>query len=70
MPIIKKRVSDPIEYVRAAIATVICDFAPILGQQNARNFLVPLLTELIKDESSEVNYVSILLSYLFVVHAV
>jgi len=54
MPCVRERVFDNSELVRAAIATVICNFAQLLGKDQTVVVLLPLLLDLLRDRSSEV----------------
>ena len=54
MPSLRLLVGDPSEHVRASMAGVINDLAPILGRDDTVEQLLPMLLELLRDESSDV----------------
>ena len=54
MPSLRLLVNDASEHVRASLAAVVNDLAPILGREDTVEFLLPMLLELLRDESSEV----------------
>lgn len=54
IPSLRLLVNDPSEHVRASMAGVINDLAPILGRDDTVEQLLPMLLELLRDESSDV----------------
>jgi serine/threonine-protein phosphatase 2A regulatory subunit A len=54
MPSLRMLVTDTSEHVRASMAGVINDLAPILGRDDTVEQLLPMLLELLRDESSDV----------------
>ena len=49
-----KLVTDPSVHVRASLAEAVCKIAPVVGQDNSIDHLVPIVTQLIKDANTEV----------------
>ena len=54
IPSLRLLVNDTSEHVRASMAGVINDLAPILGRDDTVEQLLPMLLELLRDESSDV----------------
>ena len=52
LPIVKELVNDPNPHVKTALAGVIMNLAPILGQENTTEHLLPLFLTQLKDEVS------------------
>lgn len=50
LPIVKDLVNDPNPHVKTALAGVIMNLAPILGQANTTEDLLPLFLIQLKDE--------------------
>ena len=51
-PMNKELVNDPNPHVKTALAGVIMNLAPILGQENTTEHLLPLFLTQLKDEVS------------------
>lgn len=54
IPTSQKLVSDSSEFVRAFLAADINHLAPVLGREQAVQYVLPLLLNLLRDENSEV----------------
>lgn len=54
IPSLRLLVNDASEHVRASMAGVVNDLAPILGREDTVELLLPMLLELLRDESSDV----------------
>ena len=52
LPIVKELVTDQNSHVKTALAGVIMNLAPILGQENTIEHLLPLFLTQLKDEVS------------------
>lgn len=54
LPCVKELASDSSQYVRAALAGVVMELAPVLGRQPTIDALLPVFLALLKDEFPEV----------------
>ena len=54
IPISTKLVTDPSVHVRASLAEGVCMIAEIIGSENSIDHLIPVVSQLIKDQHTEV----------------
>ena len=54
LPSVKELAADTSHYVRAVLASVAMELAPVLGKQHTIEHLLPVLLSLLKDDSQEV----------------
>ena len=54
LPCVKELSSDSSQYVRAALAAVVMELAPVLGKAATIDSLLPVFLSLLKDEYPDV----------------
>lgn len=54
LPCVQQLVNDTSEHVKAALASVISDLAPLLGPEATKFQLIPMLQPLLKDQHADV----------------
>ena len=54
LPCVQQLVSDTSEHVKAALASVIADLAPLLGPEATKFQLIPMLQPLLRDPHADV----------------
>lgn len=55
-PCLQQLVMDPSEHVRQALASVMNDMSPVLGNDNTINHLLPMLLTLLRDTNPDVRW--------------